>query len=56
MNDRVRTFDNRLMTYAACEKAQRRILCALVTARAGNPMTVLLDDRAIQAAVKRSLL
>ena len=49
MNDRVfRTFDNRLMTYAAQffgEKAKRRIpVSALVTARAGNPMTVLLTD------------
>lgn len=49
MNDRVfRTFDNRLMTYAAQffgEKAKRRIpVNALVTARAGNPMTVLLTD------------
>lgn len=49
MNDRVfRTFDNRLMTYAAQffgEKAKKRIpVCALVTAKLGSPMTVLLTD------------
>ena len=48
MNDRVfRTFDNRLMTYAAQffgEKPNAYPVSALVTARAGNPMTVLLTD------------
>ncbi|CAK7046047.1 U32 family peptidase [uncultured Phascolarctobacterium sp.] len=49
MNDRVfRTFDNQLMTYAAQffgEKAKRRIpVSAMVTAKLGSPMTVLLTD------------
>lgn len=49
INDRVfRTFDNQLMTYAAQffgEKAKRRIpVSAMVTAKLGSPMTVLLTD------------
>lgn len=49
LNDRVfRTFDNRLMAYAAQffgDKSKRRIpVSAMVTAKLGSPMTVLLTD------------
>ena len=62
MNDRVfRTFDAELMAYAGKfygEKAKRRIpVDAVVTAKLGQPLTVLLtDDEAVPALAKPILL